>query len=76
VFDETVILVNDQHYWLYAAVDPEINLLLHIRLFPMTTTVFTVISLREFREKKMSQSPCFSGYFALNLQTAFHRAGL
>ncbi len=31
--DETVIRINDQQYWLYAAVNPETNKLLHVRLF-------------------------------------------
>jgi transposase-like protein len=31
--DETVIRINDQQYWLYAAIDPETNKFLHIRLF-------------------------------------------
>jgi len=31
--NETVIQVNDQRHWLYAAVDPETNHLLHVRLF-------------------------------------------
>ncbi|AUX07901.1 transposase [Halalkaliarchaeum desulfuricum] len=30
--DETVIQLNDEQYWLYAAVDPETNELLHTRL--------------------------------------------
>jgi len=32
--DETVIHLDDQRYWLYAAADPEMNELLHVRLFP------------------------------------------
>ena len=31
--DETVIRINDQQYWLYAAADPKTNDLLHVRLF-------------------------------------------
>ena len=30
--DETVIRVNDQRYWLFAAVDPDTNHLPHLRL--------------------------------------------
>ena len=33
--DETVIQVNDNRFWLYAVVDPEINLLLYFKLSPM-----------------------------------------
>jgi hypothetical protein len=32
--DETVIQLNDERYWLYAAVDPDTNRLLHVRLYP------------------------------------------
>ena len=34
--DEKVIRINDD-YWLYGAVDPETNNILHLRLFPATT---------------------------------------
>ncbi len=34
VVDETVIQLNDKRYWLYAAVDPESNELLHVGLEP------------------------------------------
>jgi putative transposase len=33
-FNETVIRVNDEQHWLYAAIDPETNEYLHLRLFP------------------------------------------
>ena len=32
--DETVIQLNDEYYWLYAAVDPQTNELLHTKLEP------------------------------------------
>ena len=32
--DKTVIHLNDQRYWLYAAANPEANEFLHVRLFP------------------------------------------
>jgi len=34
--DETVIRLDDEQYWLYAAVDPETNDLLHAQLEPTT----------------------------------------
>ncbi len=37
--DETVIQLNGEKYWLYAAVDPETNELLHTTLEPTTNTV-------------------------------------
>lgn len=51
--DETVIQVNDQRYWLYAAVDPNTNRLLHVRLFPTRTTALTKMFLAELREKHL-----------------------
>jgi len=35
--DETVIRLNDERYWLYAAVDPETNELLHTSLSRLQT---------------------------------------
>jgi len=49
--DETVIQLNDERYWLYAALDPETNTFLHIRLFSTYTTGLTEIFLSELREK-------------------------
>ena len=49
--DETVIRINGQQFWLYAAVNPEINEFLHVRLFTTTTTALTQQFLRELREK-------------------------
>ncbi len=45
--DETVIRINGQQFWLYAAVDPETNKFLHLRLFTTTTTALTQQFLRE-----------------------------
>jgi putative transposase len=44
--DETVIRINDQQFWLYAAADLQSNALLNVRLFATTTTTLTEI----FRE--------------------------
>jgi len=49
--DETVIQLNTERYWLYAAVDPDTNRLLHVRLYPTRTTAITSIFLSELREK-------------------------
>jgi putative transposase len=32
--DETVIKVNGERFWIYAAVDPATNQILHWRLYP------------------------------------------
>ena len=49
--DETVIRLDGQQYWLYAALDPETNKFLHIRLFSTYATGLTEIFLSELREK-------------------------
>jgi len=54
--DETVIRINDQQFWLYAATDPQTNELLHIRLFATTTTTLIEIFLRELRQKHTGET--------------------
>lgn len=49
--DETVIQLNKRQYWLYAAVDPETNELLHTRLEPTTNTVIAQHFFTRLREK-------------------------
>jgi len=49
--DETVIRLNDEQYWLYAAVDPETNELLYAKLELMTNKVIAHASFAELREK-------------------------
>ncbi len=49
--DETVIQLNDQRYWLYAAVDPKTNEFLHVKLYPTRTIVVSKKFLTELQEK-------------------------
>ena len=49
--DETVIHLNDERYWLYAAVDSETNELLHTNLEPTTNTGLAEVFLAELSEK-------------------------
>ena len=49
--DETVIRLDDEQYWLYAAVDPETNKLLHTQLEPTTNSVLAQQFLASLREK-------------------------
>jgi putative transposase len=49
--DETVIQLNDEQYWLYAAVNPETNELLHTKLEPTTNKVIAHAFFAELREK-------------------------
>ena len=76
MLDETVIRINDQQYWLYAAADPKTNDLLHVRLFSTPTTALTEIFLRELRQKHDVETAIFLVDDAHHLQTALHRAGL
>ena len=45
--DETVVHLNDQQCWLYAAVDAETNELLHTTLEPTRTTMIAQTFLRQ-----------------------------
>jgi putative transposase len=74
--DETVIRVNGQQYWLYAAVDPATNKFLHIRLFTTTTTALTQKFLRELRGKHDISEAVFLVDHAHHLAAALNRAGL
>ncbi|SDY74502.1 IS6 family transposase [Halopenitus persicus] len=74
--DETVIRINDQQFWLYAAADPQSNELLHVRLFATATTALTEIFLRELCQKHDVESAVFLVDGAKHLQTALSRAGL
>lgn len=47
--DETVIWLNGEKYWLYAAVDPETNDLLHTKLRPVTNNGLAWLFFRELR---------------------------
>jgi transposase-like protein len=49
--DETVIRLNNDQYWLFAAVGPETNELLHTELEPTTINVLAHKFLAELREK-------------------------
>jgi len=49
--DETVIRLDDEQYWLYAAVDPETNDLLHTRLEPTTNNALADQFFAELRDK-------------------------
>jgi transposase-like protein len=57
--DETVIQVNDHRFWLYAAVDPSLNRLLHVPLHPTRTTAISEMFLLELREKYLVDDAIF-----------------
>jgi putative transposase len=74
--DETVIRINDQQFWLYAAAEPQSNQLLHVRLFATTTTAHTGVFLCELQQKHDVETAVFLVDGAQHLQTALQRAGL
>ena len=74
--DETVIQVNDEHRWLYAAVDPETNKFLHFRLFPTRTTQLTVLFLRELQQQVPVTQATILVDDAHHLKAALSRLGL
>ncbi|MFC7166880.1 IS6 family transposase [Halospeciosus flavus] len=74
--DETVIRINGQQFWLYAAVDPKTNKFLHLRLFTTTTTSLTQKFLRELREKHDVEDAVFLVDHAQHLVSALQRVGL
>ena len=49
--DQKAIHINDEQYWLYAAVDPATNRILHSRLFPTYTIPIAREFLTELAEK-------------------------
>ena len=57
--DETVVKVNGDRFWLVAAVEPEINVILHVRLYPSRTTALTKMFLRKLQDKYAIDDPEF-----------------
>jgi transposase-like protein len=57
--DETVIRLNNKQYWLYAAVDPGTNRLLHVRLYPTRNNAISSIFLSGLREKHWVEDSVF-----------------
>jgi transposase-like protein len=74
--DETVIQLNDEQYWLYAAVDPETNKLLYTKLEPTRTNVIAHAFFRELREKHDVDDAVFLVDGAKPLNDACRRHGL
>jgi transposase-like protein len=74
--DETVIRLNDERYWLYAAVDPETNELLHTKLEPTRTKVLAYGFFTELREKHDVDDAVFLVDGATPLKDACRRHGL
>jgi len=69
------IQLNSERYWLYAAVDPDTNRLLHVQLYPRRTNTISMF-LSEFREKHQVDDAVFPVDGAPWLPAACHRHGL
>jgi len=74
--DETVIQLNDERYWLYAAVDPETNELLHTTLEPTRTNALAHAFFAELREKHDVETAVFLVDGAAPLKDACQRHSL
>jgi transposase-like protein len=74
--DETVIQLNAERFWLYAAVDPETNRLLHVKLSPARNQAIIEMFLAELHEKHLVDDAHFLVDSAPWLQAALHRHGL
>jgi putative transposase len=74
--DETVIQINDQQYWLYAAIDPETNAFLHVALYTAQNLGASLLFLQDLKEKHDVSDAVFLVDGAPWLQTALRRHGL
>lgn len=74
--DKILIGINDQQHWLYAANNPNINELLHLRLFSTTTTALAEIFFQELRNKHTVNDALLLVNDAPHLKKALRRAGL
>lgn len=71
-----MIQVNDQRYWLFAAVDPTGNRLLRVRLFPTRIQALSEMFLSGLRETHQLDEAVFLVDGAPWLQVTCHRHGL
>lgn len=74
--DETVIQVNDDRCWLYAAVDPATDQLHHVRLFHGQNTERPLSFLRELTATPPVEDATFLVDAARCLRAALDRLGL
>ncbi|WP_280536299.1 IS6 family transposase [Halopenitus sp. POP-27] len=74
--DQKAIRINSEQYWLYAAVDPETNRILHSRLFPTYTIPIGREFLVEVAEKHDVEDALFLVDDADDLNGALRRENL
>jgi len=75
VVDEKMIRVNDAEHWLYGAVDPETNEIIHLSLFPSTTKQTTRWFLAELHRRCQLGDPEFLVDSASYLSTVLNEDG-
>jgi len=68
--------LNDDRFWLSAAVDSTTNRLLHVKYSPTRNQAATEMSLAELREKHLVDDALFLVDSAPWLQAALHRHGI
>ena len=74
--DETMIRIDGQQFWLYAAVDPETKEILYMRPFTAITTAVTQRFLHELHEKHdIEDAECLVDH-TQHLTAALRRSGL
>jgi len=76
VLDETVVKIDEERYWLYAAVVPDTNRILHIKLYSARNHGVTKQFLRELQEKHEVEEAAFLVDGAPWLHSALHERGL
>jgi transposase-like protein len=74
--DETVVKVNGERHWLFAAVEPDTNVILHLRVFSLRNLGATKQFLRELREKHDIENAEFFVDGAPWLQSGLHELGM
>nr|WP_281255580.1 IS6 family transposase [Natrinema ejinorense] len=74
--DEIMIQLDDRHYWLYAAVDPETNEFLHFKHYPTRTTALPEMFPHELSEKHDIEDAVFLVDSVPWLNATLHHLGL
>jgi transposase-like protein len=74
--DETVIKIDGERFWFFAAVEPETNDFLHVGLYPQRTIVATKMFLRELQEKHDIEGAEFFVDGAPWLHAGLHELGM
>ena len=75
MIDEPVVRIDDEQYWLYAAVGPDSNEVLHTKLETTRTNAFAEIFLGEHREIHAIDDAVFLVDDAASLREARRRHG-